>query len=128
MSFLIETTGRRLATLPRVVPRTLAAAPRSFTTTAPVQKSPTEAVKDGLKTVDRKVSDKLVDGIDAGANVAEKVKKVVPNSTAEAKGKAEELKGEASGKTSELSGQAKGKASELAGKAQGTAEQVKKSM
>ncbi|KAK1981322.1 hypothetical protein LZ30DRAFT_823154 [Colletotrichum cereale] len=128
MSFLIETTGRRLATLPRVIPRTFAVAPRSFTTTVPAQKSATETVKDGLKTVDRKVSDKLVDGIDAGANVAEKVKQAVPNTTGEAKGKAQELKGEAKGKANELSGQAKGKANELAGKAQGTADQVKKNM
>ncbi|KAJ0164516.1 hypothetical protein CTA2_810 [Colletotrichum tanaceti] len=129
MSFLIETTGRRLATLPRVIPRTFAVAPRSFATTVPAQKSATETVKDGLKTVDRKVSDKLVDGIDAGANVAEKVKQAVPNTMGEAKGKAEELKGEAKGKVNELSGQAKGKAEELkgeaAGKTKGAADQVK---
>lgn len=66
MSFLIETVGRRMATLPRVVPRAAAIAPRQFTTTTPAHKSATETVKDGLKTVDRKVSDKLVDGINLG--------------------------------------------------------------
>lgn len=66
MSFLIEATGRRLATIPRVIPRAAVAAPRTFTTSFAAQKSATETVKDGLKTVDRKVSDKLVDGINAG--------------------------------------------------------------
>ncbi|KAH9227174.1 hypothetical protein K456DRAFT_1902754 [Colletotrichum gloeosporioides 23] len=128
MSFLIETVGRRMTTLPCVVPRAVAVAPRQFTTTTPVHKSATETVKDGLKTVDRKVSDKLVDGINLGSSVAEKVKEVTPNSQAEAAGKAQELKGEAAGKAQELKGEAKGKVNEAAGKVKGTADQVKKNL
>ncbi|WYZ34063.1 hypothetical protein EsH8_I_000339 [Colletotrichum jinshuiense] len=129
MSFLIETTGRRLATLPRVIPRAVTVAPRSFATTSPAQKSATETVKDGLKTVDRKVSDKLVDGINIGENVAKKVKESTPDlSQDDVTGKAQELKGQAKGKASELQGQAKGKANEFAGKAKGTADQVKKNL
>jgi hypothetical protein len=43
-----------------------ALATRSFATTALRQKTATEAVKDTLKTVDRAVSDKIVDGIEIG--------------------------------------------------------------
>ncbi len=64
MSFLIEATTRRVATaLPRA--SIAARAPRAFSTSIVYQKSPTESVKDGLKSVDRAVSDKLVDGLDA---------------------------------------------------------------
>jgi hypothetical protein len=64
MSFLIEATTRRLATaLPRASIATQA--PRAFSTSFAHQKTATETVKDGLKTVDRAVSDKLVDGLDA---------------------------------------------------------------
>ncbi|KAF6810749.1 lea domain protein [Colletotrichum plurivorum] len=129
MSFLIESAGRRIAALPRVVPRAVAVAPRQFTTATPAQKSATEAVKDGLKTVDRKVSDKLVDGINIGSTVASKVKEASADVTeGNATGKAQELRGEAKGKAQELKGDAKGKANELAGKAKGTADQVKKNL
>ncbi len=64
MSFLTEAATRRLATLQ--VPRTLAtSAPRAaFSSSVTLQRTPVEAAKDTLKTVDRAVSDKLVDGID----------------------------------------------------------------
>jgi hypothetical protein len=64
MSFLTETTVRRMATFQ--LPRTLATtAPRAaFSVSVRQQKTATEAVKDGLKTVDRAVSDKIVGGID----------------------------------------------------------------
>ena len=49
-------------TLPRVAPRAATAQlPRAFATTAPQH-----TLKDNVKNVDRKVSDKLVDGIDIG--------------------------------------------------------------
>jgi hypothetical protein len=41
--------------------------PRLFSTAAVYQKSATETVKDGLKAVDRTVSDVAVKGIDAGS-------------------------------------------------------------
>jgi hypothetical protein len=143
MSFLTEAATRRLATLQ--VSRTLAtSAPRaSFSTSINLQKSIADTTKDTLKTVDRAVSDKLVDGINIGstshpiphsgqtnnwqppANVASKVKEATENLTADnAAGKAQQLKGEASGKTSELAGKAKGTAAEMAGKAEGTASQM----
>jgi hypothetical protein len=61
------TITRRLAVLPAAINRGLATqAPRTFTTGFAAQKSATETVKDGLKGVDRAVSDKLVDGINIG--------------------------------------------------------------
>ena len=65
MSFLIETVSRRMAVAP-IYRVAVASAPRTFTTSIAARKSATETVKDGLKTVDRAVSDKIVDGIDAG--------------------------------------------------------------
>jgi len=64
MSFQAAT--RRMATLQ--MPRTLAASsPRAaFSTSVTMQKSVADATKDTLKTVDRAVSDKLVDGINIG--------------------------------------------------------------
>lgn len=64
MSFLTEITLRRMATVQ--LPRTMAAtAPRAaFSTSVRQRKTATESVKDGLKTVDRAVSDKIVGGID----------------------------------------------------------------
>lgn len=66
MSFITETAARRVATLQ--IPRTLASsAPRAaFSTSIQFQKSAAETAKDALKTVDRAVSDKLVDGINVG--------------------------------------------------------------
>lgn len=72
MSSLIQTTARRAATMTTPLPiiRTAALAPRTataaFTTSPTPNKSATETVKDSLKTVDRKVSDKIVDGINLG--------------------------------------------------------------
>lgn len=62
MSFLTEITARRMATISRTAITT--SVPRaSFSTTIQLRKTPVEATKDTLKTVDRTVSDKLVDGI-----------------------------------------------------------------
>ncbi|KAK0729511.1 hypothetical protein B0H67DRAFT_466906, partial [Lasiosphaeris hirsuta] len=125
MSFLTETAMRRVAALQ--VPRTLAtSAPRaSFSTSIAFQKTATDSAKDALKSVDRAVSDKLVDGIDIGTTVASKLKETTENITAgDVKGKAAELQGEAKGKASEMAGKAKGAVGEMAGKAQGTAEEV----
>jgi hypothetical protein len=44
----------------------LSSATRGFATTALRQKTATETVKDTLKTVDRTVSEKIVDGIELG--------------------------------------------------------------
>ena len=55
---------RRMALVARA---SIAQAPRQFSTSFAAQKSATESVKDGLKTVNRKVSDKLVDGINASS-------------------------------------------------------------
>lgn len=60
MSFLYRsnTLLRSVATRP---------SPRLFSTAVVYRKSATEAVKDGLKAVDRTVSDAAVKGIDAGS-------------------------------------------------------------
>jgi len=63
MSFLTEAVARRVPLASRVV---LVPVPRQFSTSIAARKSVTEAAKETLKTVDRKVSDKLVDGINAG--------------------------------------------------------------
>ncbi|KAL2072129.1 hypothetical protein VTL71DRAFT_11472 [Oculimacula yallundae] len=60
MSFL---TSR---TILRASRTSFAVAPRAFSTSFVARKSATESVKDTVKTVDRKVSDVLVDGIEAG--------------------------------------------------------------
>lgn len=61
MSFLTRTSplARRVAVSTRF-------APRAFSTTYVQRKSATETVKDAAKSVDRAISDKLVDGIEAG--------------------------------------------------------------
>ena len=57
MSFLTERAIRSAAPLCRLaVPH----AQRAFATSALLRKSPTESVKDGLKTVDRTVTDNVV--------------------------------------------------------------------
>ena len=60
MSFLARSSplASRLAVSSRF-------APRAFSTSFVNRKSATETVKDAAKTVDRAVSDKLVDGIEA---------------------------------------------------------------
>ena len=70
MSFLTENIFRRMAVMPRVMPRVIAVqAPRRFTTYNALNKTAVETVKDAAKTVDRKVSDKLVDGINAAGTL-----------------------------------------------------------
>jgi hypothetical protein len=59
MSFLTRTAIRPVSLTARF-------APRAFSTSFVARKTPTEAVKDTVKGVDRAVSDKLVDGIEIG--------------------------------------------------------------
>ncbi|RQM06207.1 hypothetical protein DH86_00003337 [Scytalidium sp. 3C] len=100
-------------------------APRYFSTTPATQKGPVETAKDAVKTVDRAVSDKIVDGIELGEKATQKVKEATGvHSTEDLKGKAAEVTGQAKGKASEVSGEAKGKASEVAGQAKGKANEV----
>ncbi|KAI1497272.1 hypothetical protein F5X99DRAFT_397471 [Biscogniauxia marginata] len=66
MSFLTEATVRRLSltSASRIV---MVQAPRQqFSTSVVWQKSVTESAKETIKNVDRKVSDKLIDGINVG--------------------------------------------------------------
>lgn len=140
MSFLTEAATRRLALTSRVV---AVPVPRHFTTSIAARKTVTETAKDTLKAVDRKVSDKLVDGISAGGkysltllliirylqkyvanwtvgteNIASKVKGEVD--TGKVKGTAEEIRGQAKGQAEELKGKAKGAAKEAEGKVKGS--------
>ncbi|KAH7155163.1 hypothetical protein B0J13DRAFT_544923 [Dactylonectria estremocensis] len=130
MSFLTENLVRNAGLVPRMFPRMIAIqAPRAFSTSFAYNRTAPEAIKDSLKTVDRAVSDKLVDGINASETVTQKVKEGVSDVT---KGASDLAQGKRSGEAAELRGEAKGKASELQGKAnevqgkvKGAAEQAK---
>ncbi|SPQ24472.1 6874b1f8-1e6f-4b78-8e44-b32f7ed6bc2d [Thermothielavioides terrestris] len=103
----------------RLAPSTLSRA--AFTTSARHPKSAVDAATETLKSVDRKVSDKIVDGINIGTAYANKMKEATHEGKAsEMKGKAHEAAGEAKGKASEM----KGKASEVASEAKGKAGEV----
>ncbi|KAI1451515.1 hypothetical protein F4805DRAFT_94459 [Annulohypoxylon moriforme] len=115
MSFLTEAATRRLVLSSRVA---VVPVPRHFTTSIAAQKTVTESAKDTLKSVDRKVADKLVDGINAGENIASKVKGEVE--TGKVKGTAEDIRGQVKGQTEELKGKAKGAAKEAEGKVKGS--------
>jgi len=73
-------------------------------------------VKDGLKKVDRTVSDIAVAGIDKGVEIKDKAAAVTGTETSKAEGKAAEVAGEAKGKAAELKGEAVGKKEEIKGK------------
>ncbi|KAH8595182.1 hypothetical protein B0O99DRAFT_594763 [Bisporella sp. PMI_857] len=108
MSFLTRTALR--------APRSIAFAPRAFSTSFIAQKSATESVKDTAHSVDKAVANKIVDGIELGEKAAAKVKEAANISSSEAKGKANKVAGEAKGKAAELKGEAKGKYRETKGK------------
>ncbi|KAI0544161.1 hypothetical protein F4679DRAFT_589779 [Xylaria curta] len=113
MSFLSEAAVRRVALASRVAS---VQAPRQFSTSIAARKTMTEAAKDTLKTVDRKVSDKLVDGINAGSKAAETVTGKATEANYKAAGTAEEIRGKMKAETEELAGKAKGAAKEAEGK------------
>ncbi|KAK5057860.1 hypothetical protein LTR84_011861 [Exophiala bonariae] len=113
MSFLSRTTPI-LRTAVRS--STTYSAPRFFSVATVHQKSATETVKDGLKAVDRTISDAAVAGIDKGVEVKEAVAGTASKETGKAQGTAQEVAGEAKGKAAELKGQAKGKVEEIKGK------------
>ncbi|KAI0397546.1 hypothetical protein F5Y17DRAFT_454949 [Xylariaceae sp. FL0594] len=129
MSFLTEVITRRVPLASRAA--VSIQAPRQFSTSLAARKSVTEAAKDTLKTVDRKVSDKLVDTINAGSKAAEKVSGKTTEASYKAAGTAEEIrskaKAEASelkGETEELKGKAKAAAFEAEGKVKGVAKET----
>ncbi|KAG6010539.1 hypothetical protein E4U21_005890 [Claviceps maximensis] len=123
MSFLTERVLRTALPLSRGM---IVQAPRAFSTSLALRKTPTESVKDGLKTVDRVVTDSVVlPSLDAAVSAGTKVKKGAEAVTKGNKGKVEELKGQAEGKVEEIKGQAEGKVEELKGKAQGKAKELK---
>jgi len=93
-------------------------APRLFSTAVVYQKSATETVKDGLKAVDRTVSDTVVAGIDKGVEVKDKAADIAGINAKKAQGEVQEKLGEAQGKYAEVKGEAKGKAQEVSSKAQ----------
>lgn len=57
MSFLAERAVRSAVPMCRTI---MVQAPRAFSTSVAMRKNPTETVKDGLKTVDRTVTDNVV--------------------------------------------------------------------
>jgi len=113
MSFLSRTTP---ALRTAVRSSTLRQSPRLFSISIIQQKSATDAVKDGLKKVDRAVSDAAVAGIDKGIEIKDKAAEVTGKETGKAEGKASEVAGEAKGKAAELKGEAVGKKEEIKGK------------
>jgi len=110
MSFLTRTTPvlRQAAVISQ--------APRCFSTAIAHQKSVTDSAKDGLKKVDRAVSDTIVAGIDKGVEAKDKAAAAAGVETKKAEGEASAMAGQAKGKASEVAGQAKGKAEEMKGK------------
>ncbi|KAH8706443.1 hypothetical protein BGZ61DRAFT_477089 [Ilyonectria robusta] len=126
MSFLTENIIRQATLIPRIIARQ---SPRAFSTSLVFNRTATEAIKDGAKSVDRAVSDKLVDGINATEAVGSKLKDGVQEVTqGKTSGKAAELRGEAKGKASELAGEAKGAAEQAKGKVKGAVDQAKSKM
>ncbi|KAK8095650.1 Lea domain protein [Apiospora kogelbergensis] len=126
MSFLTQVATRRMVMASRSA---MTQAPRSFSVAARLQKTPVEATKDTIKQVDRKVSDKIVDGIETAEQAAQKVKNTdmagkVKGAADQAAGKAEEVKGQVAGKSAEVKGKAAGKSEELKGEAKGTAQKA----
>ncbi|KAK3897776.1 hypothetical protein C8A05DRAFT_19522 [Staphylotrichum tortipilum] len=126
---------RRLATTPLLPTLTRAA----FTTSSPHAQSAINAATDALHSVDRKVSDKLVDGINISTTYTAKLKEVASDvasgkvtgqaaalrANEELKGKARGVKEDAKGKASEVGKEAEGVWKEVEGKAREVAGEVK---
>ncbi|KAL6870465.1 hypothetical protein J3F83DRAFT_682107 [Trichoderma novae-zelandiae] len=133
MSFLTRTITKSTSLAGPVARIAAVRSTRPFTTSLAAQRTASETVKDGLKSVDRAVSDKLVDGIDMAKAASHKVLETaedlsssgvaeqVEGVQAHAKGKAQQVKGAAKGKAEEL----KGTAQEMKGSAKGKAEELK---
>ncbi|KAI1170899.1 hypothetical protein F4777DRAFT_90084 [Nemania sp. FL0916] len=113
MSFLTEAAVRRVALVSRAA---TIQAPRQFTTSIAARKTIAESAKDTIKNVDRKVSDKIVDGINVGSKAAETVTGKATEANYKAAGTAEEIRGKMKAEAEELSGKAKGAAKEAEGK------------
>ncbi|KAI1822546.1 hypothetical protein F4861DRAFT_513935 [Xylaria intraflava] len=107
MSFLTEKALRRMATISRVasVP-----APRRFSAGIVGRKSVAQSAKDTLKSVDRKVSDKLVDGINVGTKAAETISGKTTRANYKSAGNAEEIRQKMKAEADELARKAKGAA------------------
>ncbi|RFU77750.1 hypothetical protein TARUN_4461 [Trichoderma arundinaceum] len=128
MSFLTRTinTGRTAAITTPVARIAAVRTSRTFTTSLAAQRTATETVKEGLKHVDRAVSDKLVDGINMATAASHKVKETAEDlSSSGASGQVEGMKAHAKGKAEGMKASATGKAEELKGKAKGATEQAK---
>ncbi|KAJ5674040.1 hypothetical protein N7462_009479 [Penicillium macrosclerotiorum] len=113
---LVPVVRSRVATCPK--PRILAI--RSISSTAKNEKGPVDATKDTLKKADRVVSDAAVKGINKGEEVGHKLKDVFGSTSAEAKSKAQSMKGDAA----EYAGKSKGEAEHAAGKVKGKMEEM----
>ncbi|KAI1438090.1 hypothetical protein GGR50DRAFT_526027 [Xylaria sp. CBS 124048] len=120
MSFLTEAAIRQMATTTRVVSTQ---APRRFSTSIIARKTVTESAKDTLKSVDRKVSDKIVDGINVGAKAAEAISGKANPANPKATGNAEEIRQKMKAEAEELAGKAKHVAKETADTVKGAAKQ-----
>ncbi|KHN97157.1 uncharacterized protein MAM_04754 [Metarhizium album ARSEF 1941] len=87
---------------------------RAFGASVAARKSPTDTVKDGLKTVDRTVTDNVVlPGLEAATSAGSKIKEGAEAIAHGSKGKAAEVKGKAKGAAAEAEGKAKGAAENI---------------
>ncbi|KAI0433124.1 hypothetical protein F5Y09DRAFT_97657 [Xylaria sp. FL1042] len=120
MSFS-QTVVRRAGLASRVA---LIQAPRQFSTSIAARKSVTEAAKETLKSVDRKVSDKLVDGINIGSKAAQTVTGKAKEANYKAAGSAEEIRSKAKSNAEELAGKTKGAAKEAEGSIKGATKEA----
>jgi len=122
MSFLTRTSTTTLRTLRFTTSRA------AFSTSIRSQKSAVDstidAAKDTLKTIDRKVSDAAVKGIEKGQEAAEAARHVAGVNASKAEGTASEVTGKAKGAMNETSGSTSGSASEMVGEAKGKAQEV----
>ncbi|KAH6606043.1 hypothetical protein Trco_005196 [Trichoderma cornu-damae] len=133
-------TSRTAATVAPVSRIAAVRTSRTFTTSMHVRRTATETVKDGLKHIDRAVSDKLVDGINIATAASHKVKETaedlassgvtgqVEGMGAHARSKAERAKASAAGKAEELKGKAKGAAEQAKGKAKEPLEEMQSNL
>ncbi|KAI2631256.1 hypothetical protein GGS21DRAFT_524038 [Xylaria nigripes] len=109
-TFFTEAALRRMAMASRAVSQ----AARFGTTYIP-RKSVTESAKDTLKSVDRKLSDKLVDGINVGTKAAETISGKSSEANYKSAGTAEEIRKKMKAESEELAGKAKRAAEETGG-------------
>ncbi|KAI1305032.1 hypothetical protein F5Y03DRAFT_162496 [Xylaria venustula] len=121
MLFLTETVIRRAGVASRFASVQI---PRQFGTSMAARKTISESAKDTLKSVDRKVSDKIVEGINISSKAAETVTGKATEASYKATDSAEGIRNKAKANSEELAGKAKGTAEEAKGTIKGAAKEA----